>query len=61
MGRGDASKWWYLVPLLFSILGGIIAYGALKAEDSETADNCIALGIVVFGFNLFVAFLWLLV
>jgi hypothetical protein len=38
---------WYLVPILFSLLGGLIAYIALKDRDEAMAGSCLVLGIVV--------------
>ena len=43
-----ASKLWYLVPLIFSILGGIIAWFVLRKTDPQTAKNCLILGIIMF-------------
>jgi hypothetical protein len=46
--RRDApSNLWYLVPILFSILGGLIAYIAVKDRDEGMAGACLVLGIVV--------------
>lgn len=39
---------WYLLPLLFGILGGIIGYVAVKNEDEEMAINLLIFGIVMF-------------
>lgn len=53
--RGSPSNAWYLVPLLFGILGGIVGYAAVKSEDAELADNLLTFGIiwtVVVGFLL---------
>jgi hypothetical protein len=37
---------WYVVPILFGIIGGIVAYVGTKDEDREMADRLLALGIV---------------
>ena len=41
------SRWWYLLPIFFGIIGGIIAYLILKDDDRELAKNCLYLGIVL--------------
>ena len=48
---------WYLVPILFSLLGGLVAYVALKDQDEAMAGTCLALGIVVMVVEFFVFFL----
>ena len=48
---------WYLVPILFSLLGGLIAYIALKDRDESMAGACLALGIVVMVAEFFLLFL----
>ena len=49
------SAWWYLVPILFSILGGIIAYFVIKNDDPQKAKNCMIIGIVLFVISLVVS------
>jgi len=51
----EASNWWYLVPLFFSILGGLIAYTAIRKEDPEKAGSCLFLGGLMFMVNIFAA------
>ena len=46
------SAWWYLVPILFSIIGGIIAYFVMKDDDPPKAKNCLIIGIIVFTIGL---------
>ena len=43
---GEVSDWWYLVPLFFGVLGGLIAYVAIKDTDSDKATNCLVFGIL---------------
>jgi len=45
-GQGKVSKAWYLVPLFFGILGGIIGYFAVKSRDKKTAKNLLIFGIL---------------
>lgn len=41
------SPLWYELPLLFSIIGGIIAYVIIKKDDPIKAKRCIVIGIVL--------------
>ena len=41
------SNWWYLLPIFLGIIGGIIAYFALRKDDHEKAKNCIYLGLIL--------------
>jgi hypothetical protein len=40
------SSAWYLVPFLFGIIGGLIAYVGVKDEDKDMATNLLIFGIV---------------
>jgi len=42
------SKWWYLLPIFFSIIGGVIAYFVLKKDDAKLAKNCLIVGVIMF-------------
>ena len=52
--RARPSSAWYLVPIFFSILGGIIGYVAVKDEDKGMANDLLGVGIVMFFLVLFV-------
>jgi len=41
------SNWWYLLPILFSIIGGIISYFVIKNDDLKKAKNCLCVGLVL--------------
>jgi hypothetical protein len=41
------SKWWYLVPIFFGIIGGLVMYLALKDEDKKMAKKGLILGIII--------------
>jgi len=41
------SNWWYLLPILFSIIGGVISYFVIKNDDLKKAKNCLCVGLVL--------------
>ncbi len=41
------SNWWYLLPIFFSLIGGIIAYFAIRRDDPRKAKKCLYLGIIL--------------
>ena len=41
------SNWWFLLPIFFSWIGGVIAYFVLRRDDPKKAKNCLYLGIVL--------------
>ncbi|MDC8437671.1 MAG: zinc-ribbon domain-containing protein [Candidatus Nitrosotenuis sp.] len=41
------SRWWYLLPILFSIVGGVISYFIVKENDPRLAKNCLILGAIL--------------
>lgn len=41
------SSWWFLLPILFSIIGGVIAYFVIKEDDPKKAKNCLLLGAIL--------------
>jgi hypothetical protein len=55
-GTKKRSGWWYLLPIFFSIIGGIIAYFILKEDDPKLAKNCLILGIIITAVGFFVGF-----
>lgn len=42
------SRVWYLLPIIFSIFGGVIAYFVVRHGDPSKAKNCLWLGIILF-------------
>jgi hypothetical protein len=38
---------WYILSILVGLLGGIIAYAALRNENNEVAKNCLFVGIMI--------------
>ena len=43
------SRWWYLLPVLFGLIGAIIAYFAIRRDDMIKARTCICIAVVSFG------------
>ena len=41
------SSLWFLLPIVFNIIGGIIAYFVIKEDDPKKAKNCLFLGIIL--------------
>jgi heme/copper-type cytochrome/quinol oxidase subunit 2 len=41
------SSLWFLLPIIFNIVGGIIAYFVIKEDDPKKAKNCLYLGIIL--------------
>ena len=50
------SNWWYLVPILFGIIGGIIGYFALRRDAPEKAKKCLYLGLKLTAINIIANF-----
>ena len=48
-------RWWYLVPILFGLVGGIIGYFALRKDDPKKAKNCLILGGILTIINIVVS------
>jgi cytochrome bd-type quinol oxidase subunit 1 len=44
------SVLWHVLPAVFSIIGGAIAYFILKNKDHSKAKNCLWLGIPLTAF-----------
>jgi len=41
------SSLWFLLPIIFNVIGGIIAYFIIKEDDPKKAKNCLYLGIIL--------------
>jgi len=41
------SSLWFLLPIIFNIIGGIIAYFVIKDDDPKKAKNCLYLGLIL--------------
>ena len=42
------SNWWFLLPILLGLIGGIIAFFVIRGDDPKKARNCLYLGLVLF-------------
>jgi len=53
------SGFWYLLPIILGIIGGVIAWFVIRKDDPVKAKNCLWLGVILFlieilfGWNLF--------
>src|SRR5574337_2108643 len=41
------SSFWFLLPILFNVIGGIIAFFVIREDDPKKARNCLYLGIIL--------------
>ena len=41
------SSLWFLHPIFFSVIGGVIAFFVIKEDDPKKAKNCLYLGIIL--------------
>jgi len=41
------SNFWFLLPIFFNVIGGVIAYFIIKDDDPRKAKNCLWLGIIL--------------
>lgn len=40
------SRKWYLLPIFFTLIGGLVMWGKLRNRDSRMAKNGLILGII---------------
>ena len=55
MAKGR-SNWWYVLPMAFSIIGGLVGYFIIKKDDPIKARNILIIGIAVFVVTLILQF-----
>lgn len=41
------SSLWFLLPIFFGVIGGIISYFVIKEDDPKRAKSCLYLGIIL--------------
>ena len=44
--KEDPTEWWYIVPILFGIIGGLIMYFAVKDDNKKMANEGLVIGII---------------
>ena len=44
--KNTKSNLWFLLPILFGLIGGIAAFFILRKSDPHKAKNCLYVGIV---------------
>lgn len=47
MAKSKVSHFWYLVPILFGWLGGLIGFFAVRGRDENKARNLFLVGLAV--------------
>ena len=50
MSEKERSSLWYALPLVFSIIGAVVAYFILRRDDPSKARNCLIIGVVLLAF-----------
>ena len=55
------STWWFLLPILFNVIGGIIAYFIIKEDDPKNARDCLLLGVILTAIGFAIFFIPLLI
>jgi len=53
------SNWWYLLPIFLGMIGGIIAYFAIRKDDLPKAKKCIYLSLILFAVGIFLDVLFI--
>ncbi len=48
------SRWWYLAPIFIGLIGGIIAYFAIRRDDPQKAKRCLMVGIGLTAVNVII-------
>lgn len=41
------SSLWFLLPIVFNVLGGLVAYFVIRDDDPKRARSCLLLGIIL--------------
>ena len=45
--RRYRSRLWFLLPLFGNVVGGLIAYFAIRHDDPDKAKNCLLVGLLL--------------
>ncbi len=46
------SNAWFLLPIFFGVIGGVIAFFILRHDDPRKAKNCLYLGLALMVFGI---------
>jgi hypothetical protein len=57
--KSRPTRLWYLFPFFFALLGGVIAYFAIRNDDREMAEGMLIFGTLMFLFD--VALTWIMI
>ncbi len=41
------SSLWFLLPIVFNVFGGIVAYFVIRDDDPKRAKSCLLLGLIL--------------
>lgn len=55
----ETSKWYWLLPILFSWIGGLTGWLVLKDKDREKANNILISGLVILGLKILTLVIWI--
>ncbi|GEM_PF-609336 len=55
------SSLWFLLPIVFNILGGLVAYFVIRDDDPRKARSCLLLGAILAAIPVLLIFVPLLV
>lgn len=44
----ERSDLWYLAPILFGLIGGLVAYFVIRNDEPKKARNCLIIGFALF-------------
>ena len=46
------SSFWFILPIFFHLIGGVIAFFILKEDDPKKAKSCLFLGLILTGISI---------
>lgn len=57
--RKPRSNAWYLAPILFGLIGGVVSFFFLRKDDPHMAKICLYIGIIMMAIGIIIN-IWLL-